>query len=189
MLSEEVSTDEKPMDQALSSTTTGGSFGVASSLACAGVESSLHLFGGVFVGKAAEAYWTAILQLRRGDGSCLEDSQAGAARGDAHRADGAFRGLKRKRAGAAAPSDATPRAPEGRAATQAKAAGQGCTTFVSECNLPTERGNFRLRAYRYADGVKTHEPVVMVAGNVRGRGKHSSWWGGGKRGSMLRKCA
>ncbi|CAM9760213.1 unnamed protein product [Ectocarpus fasciculatus] len=169
MLSESVSRDDKPngtSTQDLTSTT--GGLGVASSLACAGVESSLHLFGGVFVGKAAETYWTAILQLRRDD--AIDDSHTGAAGGEARRrADGAIGGLKRKRAGAAAPSDATPRAPEGRAATQAKAAGQGGTTFVSECSLPTERGNFRLRAYRYADGVKAHEPVVMVAGNVRGR--------------------
>ncbi|CAM9196075.1 unnamed protein product [Ectocarpus sp. 13 AM-2016] len=170
MLSEAVVGDDEPREGANQDfTSTTGGLGVASSFACAGVESSLHLFGGVFVGKAAEAYWTTILQLRRGDGSCFEDSQTRAARGDARRADGAIRGLKRKRAGAVAPSDATPRAPEGRAAAQAKAAGQGCTTFVSECSLPTEKGNFRLRAYRYADGVKTHEPVVMVAGQVRGR--------------------
>lgn len=65
--------------------------------------------------------------------------------------------------------DATPRAPGGRAAARAKAEGQGCTSFVSECGLPTDKGRFRLRAYRYHGSDKSHEPVVMVAGKVRGR--------------------
>lgn len=65
--------------------------------------------------------------------------------------------------------DATPRAPGGRAATRAMAAGQGCTSFVSECSLPTDKGVFRLRAYRYHASDKSHEPVVMVAGDIRGR--------------------
>lgn len=67
--------------------------------------------------------------------------------------------------------DATPVAPApgGRAAARAKAEGQDCTSFVSECQLPTDRGLFRLRAYRYNGIDKQHEPVVMVAGHVRGR--------------------
>ncbi|CAN0396975.1 unnamed protein product, partial [Laminaria digitata] len=65
--------------------------------------------------------------------------------------------------------DATPRAPGARAAAHAKAVGQGCTSFVSECSLPTDKGRFRLRAYRYHGSDKSHEPVVMVAGKVRGR--------------------
>lgn len=87
-------------------------------------------------------------------------------------------GLKRKLSAtqdglAASPDrpigDATPRAPGGRAAARAMAAGQGCTSFVSECTLPTDKGEFRLRAYRYHASDKSHEPVVMVAGDVRGR--------------------
>lgn len=65
--------------------------------------------------------------------------------------------------------DATPRAPGGRAAARAMAAGNGCTSFVSECILPTDKGEFRLRAYRYHASDKSHEPVVMVAGDIRGR--------------------
>ena len=65
--------------------------------------------------------------------------------------------------------DATPHAPGGRAAALAKAEGQGRTSFVSECGLPTDKGRFRLRAYRYHGSDKSHEPVVMVAGKVRGR--------------------
>lgn len=65
--------------------------------------------------------------------------------------------------------DATPRAPGGLAAARAKAAGQGRTSFVSECSLPTDKGGFKLRAYRYLGSDKSHEPVVMVAGKVRGR--------------------
>lgn len=67
--------------------------------------------------------------------------------------------------------DATPLAPAagGREAARAKAKGQDHTSFVSECKLPTDKGQFRLRAYRYAGTDKFHEPVVMVAGDVRGR--------------------
>ncbi|CAM9171159.1 unnamed protein product [Choristocarpus tenellus] len=65
--------------------------------------------------------------------------------------------------------DATPRAPGGWAAAHAIASGQGCTSFVSECDLPTSKGDFRLRAYRYNGPDKFHEPVVMVAGDVKGR--------------------
>lgn len=86
-------------------------------------------------------------------------------------------GLKRKlhsfveddSPGVVVTGDATPRAPGGRAAARAKAEGQGCTSFVSECGLPTDKGRFRLRAYRYHGSDKSHEPVVMVAGKVRGR--------------------
>lgn len=45
----------------------------------------------------------------------------------------------------------------------------GCTSFVSECSLPTDKGMFRLRAYRHDGRRKSHEPVVMVCGDVRGR--------------------
>ena len=48
-------------------------------------------------------------------------------------------------------------------------AGGESGNFVSECNLPTERGLFRLRAYRFESKRKTHEPVVMIAGDIRGR--------------------
>lgn len=67
--------------------------------------------------------------------------------------------------------DAVPHAPlaGGRAAARAKAEGQDGTSFVSECQLPTDKGQFRLRAYRFAGKDKSHEPVVMVAGDVRGK--------------------
>ncbi|CAM9601670.1 unnamed protein product, partial [Hapterophycus canaliculatus] len=118
----------------------------------------VHLFGGVFVGAVAEVL-TAFAQVGQLDSS---SPPVGGAKG----------GLKRKRDGQSPPEfDATPQAPEGRDATRAKAAGQGCTSFVSECSLPTDKGNFRLRAYRYRDSKKSHEPVVMVAGDVRGREK------------------
>lgn len=63
--------------------------------------------------------------------------------------------------------DATPRAPQGRAAARAKAAGFGYTSFVSECRLPTQKGLFRMRAYRYHGAYRQHEPVVMVSGDLR----------------------
>lgn len=66
-------------------------------------------------------------------------------------------------------ADATPRAPKGRAALRATAEGKGGTRFVSECELPTDKGKFRLRAYRYRANDKCHEPVVMIAGDIRGR--------------------
>lgn len=121
----------------------------------------VHFFGGVFVGAVAEVL-TAFVQVGGLDSSSSSTTPVSGAKG----------GLKRKRDGQAPPTeefDATPQAPEGRAATRAKAAGQGCTSFVSECSLPTDKGNFRLRAYRYRDSKKAHEPVVMVAGDVRGR--------------------
>lgn len=118
----------------------------------------VHLFGGVFVGAVAEVL-TAFAQVSGG----VDNPPVG----------GAKSGLKRKRAGGQSPTefDATPQAPEGRDASRAKAAGQDCTSFVSECSLPTDKGEFRLRAYRYRDSKKAHEPVVMVAGDLRGREK------------------
>lgn len=65
--------------------------------------------------------------------------------------------------------DATPKAPDERAALKVIVNGQGCTSFVSECQLPTDRGQFRLRAYRYLGKDKSHEPVVMIAGDIRGK--------------------
>lgn len=41
-------------------------------------------------------------------------------------------------------------------------------SFVSECDLPTDLGLFRLRSYRFVTERKTHEPVVMIAGDIRG---------------------
>lgn len=37
------------------------------------------------------------------------------------------------------------------------------TTFVSECLLPTKRGNFHLRAYKHYGRGRALEPVVMMA--------------------------
>lgn len=57
---------------------------------------------------------------------------------------------------------------------------EGTTQFVAECDLPTERGNFRLRAYSYRgakvvvrDGEHVlewteMEPVIIYKGNLRG---------------------
>jgi GTP cyclohydrolase II len=58
---------------------------------------------------------------------------------------------------------------------------EGCTTFIAECKMPTDRGMYRLRSYRYK-GAKMvwrngervlewteMEPVVMVAGDLRGK--------------------
>ena len=57
---------------------------------------------------------------------------------------------------------------------------EGTTQFVAECDLPTDRGNFRLRAYSYRgakvvvrDGENVlewneMEPVVIYNGNLRG---------------------
>ena len=58
---------------------------------------------------------------------------------------------------------------------------EGCTTFIAECIMPTDRGMYRLRSYRYK-GAKMvwrngervlewteMEPVVMVAGDFRGK--------------------
>ena len=57
---------------------------------------------------------------------------------------------------------------------------EGQTNFVAECDLPTARGNFRMRAYSYRgakvvmrDGEKVlewheMEPVVIYKGNLRG---------------------
>lgn len=111
------------------------------------------------------------------------DTIAGPSRGRHENGSGSFKhpggGTKRKlncvetstesRLETVITGDATPRAPGGRAAVQAKAEGQGCTSFVSECKLPTERGQFRLRAYRYSGKDKSHEPVVMVTGDLTGR--------------------
>lgn len=41
-------------------------------------------------------------------------------------------------------------------------------SFVSECDLPTDLGLFRLRSYRFVTERKIHEPVVMIAGDIRG---------------------
>lgn len=52
----------------------------------------------------------------------------------------------------------------GSPATAASKARDTTTThFVSECSLPTARGNFRLRAYRHEGHGRSLEPVVMVA--------------------------
>lgn len=57
---------------------------------------------------------------------------------------------------------------------------EGSTQFVAECELPTDRGNFRMRAYSYRgakvvvrDGENVlewteMEPVVIFKGNLRG---------------------
>ena len=57
---------------------------------------------------------------------------------------------------------------------------EGLTEFVAECDLPTDRGNFRMRAYSYRgakvvvrDGenvLEWHEmePIVIYKGNLRG---------------------
>jgi GTP cyclohydrolase II len=42
---------------------------------------------------------------------------------------------------------------------------ENATTFISHCHLPTEKGDFILRAYRH-HGNKFHEPVVMSAGDI-----------------------
>lgn len=41
--------------------------------------------------------------------------------------------------------------------------------FVSQCELPTDRGLFHLRAYRYTKAGKTVEPVVLFQGDVHGQ--------------------
>jgi len=60
---------------------------------------------------------------------------------------------------------------------------EGSTRFVAECDLPTDRGNFRLRAYNYRgakvvvrDGENVLEwnemdPVIIYKGNLRGNTK------------------
>eukprot|EP00960_Hanusia_phi_P069208 767028-Hanusia_phi.AAC.4 len=71
-------------------------------------------------------------------------------------------------------------------ATQGKSFGDQCypegkTEFIAECQMPTDRGMFRLRSYRYR-GAKVvtrngervlewteMEPVVMVSGDLRGK--------------------
>ena len=57
---------------------------------------------------------------------------------------------------------------------------EGTTRFVAECDLPTDRGNFRMRAYTYRgakmvvrDGENVlewteMEPVIIYKGNLRG---------------------
>lgn len=41
--------------------------------------------------------------------------------------------------------------------------------FVSQCELPTEKGTFLLRGYRYTKGDKVVEPVALFSGDLRGR--------------------
>lgn len=77
-------------------------------------------------------------------------------------------GSKRRNHGVAK-DEATPPAPKEREAVKVVTKGRDLTSFVSECNLPTEKGQFRLRAYRYRGEDKSHEPVVMIAGDIRGR--------------------
>ena len=92
--------------------------------------------------------------LPRGSSSPSEEGRQAAGDGEARPAgDGAITGIKRAR----------DHGPDGGVAAD------GCTSFVSECSLPTEKGMFRLRAYRYSSRRKSHEPVVMVCGDVRGR--------------------
>jgi GTP cyclohydrolase II len=55
---------------------------------------------------------------------------------------------------------------------RAQLSNKRCTTsYVSCCDLPTDKGFFRLRAYRH-EGRKSHEPVVMCAGDCSGEGVH-----------------
>jgi 3,4-dihydroxy-2-butanone 4-phosphate synthase/GTP cyclohydrolase II len=45
------------------------------------------------------------------------------------------------------------------------------TRFIAECNLPSEMGDFKMRAYTYRENGKSSnklEPVVVVAGDVSG---------------------
>ncbi|CAM9655272.1 unnamed protein product [Chrysoparadoxa australica] len=81
---------------------------------------------------------------------------------------GKGKGAKRAMPGSMPPhkGDATPAAPTPKAALLAVAA--GTTQFVAECDLPTSKGLFRLRSYRYKGVGKEHEPVVMVAGDLSG---------------------
>lgn len=44
-----------------------------------------------------------------------------------------------------------------------KAGDTTTTRFVSECVLPTKRGNFLLRAYKHQGNGRSFEPVVMIA--------------------------
>ncbi|KAG5191024.1 GTP cyclohydrolase II-domain-containing protein [Tribonema minus] len=60
--------------------------------------------------------------------------------------------------------------PLAQSATAAAACGACATTFVSACSLPTDKGAFTLRAYRHIGPKRSHEPVVMVAGEAKGEG-------------------
>ncbi|CAM9117543.1 unnamed protein product [Discosporangium mesarthrocarpum] len=143
---------------------------------------AIYMFGGVIVGPGAREVAKTLDHIPHTDGSTSgeeSDGDAKTPRDDERQFDGEkndVAGLKRKSPGSLLSphpdhrrGDATPQVPGGWAADQAKAASQGCTSLVSECELPTDKGHFRLRAYRYTGPEKSHEPVVMIAGDVRGR--------------------
>jgi len=41
------------------------------------------------------------------------------------------------------------------------------TKFVSECKMPTDRGDYRMRAYDYRSSTRKLEPIVMISGDIR----------------------
>lgn len=43
------------------------------------------------------------------------------------------------------------------------------TTFVAECNMPTEQGKFKMRAYEYLSSTQRLDPIVMISGDVFGK--------------------
>ena len=43
------------------------------------------------------------------------------------------------------------------------------TSFVAECNMPTDLGVFKMRSYNYQSPRMNLEPIVLVNGNVHGK--------------------
>lgn len=156
----------------------------------------VRLFGGVFVGAVAEEMYRTfqvIVQSSRVDLSEAPTSPTappasvdGSSSSSSASSDeppsrtlpsashllrgGSSPSEERRQAAGDGEAEARPAAGDGAIAGGKRSRGDGGygTSFVSECSLPTEKGMFRLRAYRY-HGRRSHEPVVMVCGDVRGR--------------------
>ena len=43
------------------------------------------------------------------------------------------------------------------------------TKFIAECNLPSKYGQFRLKSYAYSSSTRSLDPIVLIAGDVRGK--------------------
>lgn len=43
------------------------------------------------------------------------------------------------------------------------------TEFIAQCNMPTRGGYYTMRSYKYSSPRQALEPIVMIAGDVRGK--------------------
>lgn len=43
------------------------------------------------------------------------------------------------------------------------------TQYIAECDMPTDKGNYKMRSYDYTSSTQKLEPIVMISGDVRNK--------------------